>query len=131
MQCWFSGHSSCRLFLQNSGEKAMCGPRALHQPAGVALAPKQQAPHYRETMVAQQALPVGPVPMPPSWEGVGNGELPPQVGGQRGEAEGLLFLFLPLLLHPKYSCSISSHLDGVGTPPHTLGTLGKPYCGGQ
>lgn len=29
-------------------------------------------------------------------------------------AEGLLFPFLPFLLHPNYSCSISCHLDRVG-----------------
>lgn len=52
---------------------------------GAALAPRPQASHHRETVVAQQALLVRPVPQPPSssWEGVGNGQLPPKVGGQR------------------------------------------------
>lgn len=80
---------------------------------------------------AQQALPVGPVLHSPLWEGGRNGELPPQATGQRGEAEGPLFPFLPPLVHPKHSCSISWHLDGVGPPPNTLSTLGKPYHGGQ
>lgn len=100
------------------GEGCVWPMSAVPAGRGTALAPKQQAPHHSETVVAQQALPVGPVPQPPSWEGVGNGELPPQAGGQWGEAEGLLFPFLPLLLHPKHSCSISCHLGGVG-PPHT------------
>lgn len=69
--------------------RAVCGPQESHQPGGWLWLPSdRQAPHHRGNMMAQQALPVGPVPMTPLWEGVGNEELPPQVGGQRGEADG-------------------------------------------
>lgn len=78
--------------------------------SGAALAPKRQAAHHRDHGGSASSA-SGTSPTAPF---VGRGEKWRATStGQRGEAEAPLFPFLP----PKYSCSISWHLDGVGLLP--------------